>query len=59
MLSELYRDIYNLILLKQFKDYVLSQRYSRWPIIQKVMSEKPSIDKLLDANSKYRQAQHC
>ena len=59
MLSELYRDIYNLILLQQFKVYVLSQRYSRWPIIQKVMSEKSSIDKLLDANSKYRQAHHC
>ena len=59
MLSELYRDIYNLILLQQFKGYVLSQRYSRWPIIQKVMSEKSSIDKLLDANSKYGHAEHC
>lgn len=35
-----------------FEDYVLSQRSTCWPIIQKVMSEKSSIDMLLDQNSK-------
>ena len=47
MVSELYRDIYDLISPKQFKDYVLSARYSRGLIIQKFMSEKSPTDKLL------------
>ena len=58
LLSELYRDIYNLIQLQQFKDFILSQRCSHWSIIQKVISEKSSTDKLLDPNSKNGQAQH-
>ena len=56
--SELYIDIHNLISTQQFKGYVLSQTCSRWPSIQKIMSEKSSIDKLLDPNSKDRQVQH-
>ena len=50
--------ICNLISPQQYKDYFLSQRCSRWPIIQKVMSEKSLLDKLLGPNSNDGQAQH-
>ena len=45
LLSDVYRDIYNLISPQQFNNNVLSQRCSRCPIIQQVMSEKSSMDK--------------
>ena len=58
LLSKLYRDIYKLVSPQQFKDYILSPRCSHWPIIQKVMCEKSSINKLLDPNIKDGQAQY-
>ena len=48
LLSELYRDIYSIFSPQQLEDYVLSQICSHCPIIQNIISEKSSIDKLVD-----------